>query len=115
MYQSPFKLYTTYTEEVARAAAEALDNEVFKAAYSVGVTVDKEELLRALHYDRDQYDEGFADGKRAAMDELVRCKDCKWCSPKTATTLQHCVATGHCVDDHHFCADGERRNEDEDY
>lgn len=115
MYQSPFKLYTTYTEEVARAAAEALDNEVFKAAYSVGVTVDKEELLRALRYDRDQYNRGFNDGIMAAADELVRCKDCKWFRPNSTTLGKHCSCSGMVVEDNDFCSYGERRNEDEDY
>jgi len=34
----------------------------FQAAKSVAPMVDKEELIRALRYDRDQYDRGYSDG-----------------------------------------------------
>ena len=114
MYQSPFKLYTTYTEEVARAAAEALDNEVFKAAYSVGVTVDKDELLRALKYDRDQYNKGFNDGIMAAADELVRCEHCVHNNESLALRSGGvwCEYWGTDPDIDGFCYKGERRSDD---
>lgn len=50
-------------EENARRNAEALDEAVFSAVLKVGVVVDKEELLKALHYDRNQYEEGFRAGR----------------------------------------------------
>ena len=50
------------------------ENEICKAVQNVGVCVDKEELLKALQYDRKQYQKGYSD--RDA--EIVRCKDCKY-------------------------------------
>lgn len=47
------------------------ENEICKAVQNVGVNVDKNELLKALQYDRGQYQKGYAD--RDA--EIVRCKD----------------------------------------
>ena len=41
-----------------------LENNIFKAVEKVGINVDKEELIKALQYDREQYDKGFADGKK---------------------------------------------------
>ena len=38
------------------------EGEVFKVVQNVGVTVDKDELLKALAYDRDQYEKGLKDG-----------------------------------------------------
>ena len=49
---------------------------VFKAIQKADITVDREELIAALHYDRGQYEKGYADGKRDAWNEVVRCKDC---------------------------------------
>jgi hypothetical protein len=108
MYQSPFDLFM---EKAGIAAAEFLDNEVFKAAFSVGVTVDKEELIRALQYDRGQYDKGFNDGIMAAADELVRCKDCivSYCHGDDDFV---CGRSGVNVDPDDFCSYGERRSDD---
>lgn len=42
-----------------------LEGEVLKATQNVGVYVDKEELIKALEYDRDQYNKGYKDGLNA--------------------------------------------------
>lgn len=76
MYDSPI---TLMVKEMAERVAKQVDEETFKAVYSVVPTVDKDELLKALRYDRGQYEKGYADGKRDAMDELVRCPLCKYC------------------------------------
>lgn len=34
------------------------------------ITVDKDELVKALQYDRDQYNKGFEDGKRFILNRL---------------------------------------------
>ena len=49
-----------------------IDNYVITQIEEVGVVVDKEELIRALNYDRDQYSKGLEEGLRAAStDELL--------------------------------------------
>lgn len=92
-----------------------MEGEIFKAVQNVGVNVDKDELIKALQYDRDQYQKGYADRDS----EIVRCEDCEYrsfyCTEATdGTTLYEC---------HHpcanngprpfdwFCADGRRRDE----
>lgn len=47
---------------------------VLKAVQKCGFDVDKEELIKALMYDRNQYERGYKD--RDA--ELIRCKDCEY-------------------------------------
>lgn len=71
MYKSPIEVIT---EEMKLF----YDGDVVRAVQKYDINVDKEELLKALRYDRDQYEKGYADGKIAANDELVRCKDCKY-------------------------------------
>ena len=39
-----------------------LEDNVCEAVQNVGVKVDKDELIKALQYDREQYDKGFVDG-----------------------------------------------------
>lgn len=49
-----------------------IDNYVITRIGQVGVTVDNEELIKALNYDRDQYIKGLEEGLRAALtDELL--------------------------------------------
>ena len=69
MYKSPIDIIYGQMET-------QLEGTVLKAVQNVGVNVDKEELIRALKYDRNQYDKGYADGKRDAMNDLGRCKGC---------------------------------------
>lgn len=38
-----------------------VDNNIIKAIQDVAVDVDKDELIKALAYDRNQYDKGFSD------------------------------------------------------
>lgn len=109
MYKSPIELYM---EEMGIAVVEKLDAMVFDAVAGVGVTVDKEELLQALRYDRDQYDKGFVDGKAAAMDALVRCKDCKhWNNACCGLGTGDCHVLERLTFETFFCAYGERRSE----
>lgn len=44
--------------------------------YQVGYTVDKNELIKALQYDREQYDKGYKDGLRETfIEELEKIKE----------------------------------------
>lgn len=38
------------------------DNNVYRAIREYGIDVDKDELIKALQYDRNQYDKGFVNG-----------------------------------------------------
>lgn len=65
MYESPInqifgEIQTTY------------ENECFKAVQSCGFDVNKEELVKALQYDRGQYDKGFRDGYSKAIEDFAR-------------------------------------------
>ena len=73
MYESPIELVVSqFQTEIIKQQ----ENQVIKAVQNVGVNVDKAELLRALSYDRDQYEKGYADGyeagRLAMLDELKR-------------------------------------------
>ena len=63
MYKPPIEIVM---EEVFQKMDEDFENAVFKAVRKVGINVDKEELLKALIYDRGQYYKGYED----AMNEV---------------------------------------------
>ena len=71
-YESPIKLIETMTEKIVDETNKAVDEYIYKSVMKVGVDVDRDELIRALRYDRDQYDKGYRDGQM----DIVRCKDC---------------------------------------
>lgn len=43
------------------------ENDVLKAIQKVDIVVDRDELVKALNYDRGQYEKGYADGKADAV------------------------------------------------
>lgn len=57
MYESPIEL-------IQKQMQLDLESKIMSAVQEVGISVDKEELIRALKYDRGQYEKGYADGKR---------------------------------------------------
>lgn len=53
-----------------------IEGEIMRAVQKVGVIVDKEELIKALRYDRGQYNKGFENGYNKALDDFVNaCKE----------------------------------------
>ena len=60
------------------------ENDILKAVQEYSITVDKEELLKALQYDREQYEKGFADGTRAIARVLERLEE-----EKTYKSITH--------------------------
>lgn len=99
-YEAPIKI-------IMQEIQAQQENQVYQAIQNIGVDVDKEELLKALSYDRNQYEKGY----RAAKDEIVHCKDCRhyvaeYCTRdiKSRTNMFYMRA-----DD--FCSYGERKDE----
>ena len=101
-YQSPIEVIQTQMRN-------KIEGEVYKAVMNVGVNVDKEELLKALQYDREQYQKGYKDRD----DQIVRCKDCKhqnWVNTETGCIVCKFGRGTNAPD--WFCADGERMSDD---
>ena len=68
MYQSPISIYETAMQTIM----EQRENAIFaKVQDAFDVQVDKAELLRALQYDRNQYEAGYRDGKAEATPKWI--------------------------------------------
>ena len=91
------------------------ENGICKAVQNAGVCVDKNELLKALQYDRWQYQKGYADRDS----EITRCRDCKYWLPMNRFDPDYHPGRGQCElncwirDFDWFCADGEKASEKE--
>ena len=54
--------YDSPIRTIASQIEMSMDGEILKACQRVGVDVNKEELIKALNYDREQYEKGFKEG-----------------------------------------------------
>lgn len=67
MYASPIeKIYG----ELQTQLVQEDENMVMKAIRKAEIYVDKEELIKALQYDRKQYAKGYSDGKSDVLDRI---------------------------------------------
>ncbi len=66
MYESPINIIESAVTELQKQQEEG----VFRLIRNYGITVDRDELLKALAYDRNQYDKGYDDGVREFIDRL---------------------------------------------
>lgn len=68
-YESPISLYI---QQIANKIEERRENEVISTiSERLGVEINKDELAKALTYDRNQYSEGFRAGYERALFDLL--------------------------------------------
>ena len=105
MYESPIKVIQGELET-------QLEGEILKAVHRVGVTVDRDELIRALRYDREQYQKGFDDVREDAV-VVTRCKDCEHLVNATVNGngFLICDISDMETAPDDFCSHGDRREE----
>lgn len=72
MWESPIHVFT---RTVAPQISEKLDGAIFEAVLETNIEVDRDELIKALAYDRHQYDAGYSDGLIDAQPKWISVKD----------------------------------------
>ena len=100
MYKSPIEI-------IYGQMQTQVENEIYEAIQKYNINVDKEELIKALQYDRDQYEMGY----KARDEKIVRCKDCTYCGKSDTKGYGVCRAmtNPNYVKLDHFCSYGERK------
>lgn len=63
MYKSPIEI-------IIGQIKTNYENEIYRAVQNVGINIDKGELLKALEYDRGQYEEGFREGEKHTLRQI---------------------------------------------
>lgn len=66
MYESPIELFSV--EDYSKQIDEQIEKAVYEVVTKVGINVNREELIKALEYDRNQYEKGYADGRRDGIE-----------------------------------------------
>jgi len=63
MYKPPIEIesYDNFIEETSKEFANQIEKETFNVIQRFGIVVDREELIKALRYDRDSYTKGYND------------------------------------------------------
>lgn len=62
MYESPI---TQNIADIATQIRKAQDGRlIYEVQQAIGYEIDKEELIKALRYDRNQYEKGYEDGRK---------------------------------------------------
>lgn len=64
MYQSPIEMIYT---DIQTQIKEEADKRIYEIMQQCGIHVDKDELIKALQYDRRQYERGYLDGYADGM------------------------------------------------
>lgn len=65
-YESPINI----VQQLVTDVTENVDKQVYTAIHQVGVVVNKDELIKAINYDRNQYEEGYKNGYNKAKEDL---------------------------------------------
>ena len=105
MYTSPIEMVLS---DLVSDYVKKADEYIVACVQQVGVKVDKDELVKALEFDRKQYEKGWND--RDA--EIVRCKDCKHNSLGRFLGNTYCDLGIGLYQLDNFCSRGERREDD---
>ena len=89
MWKSPIEIQ----QDIVRQVDMVIEDGVMKAIQRFDINVDKEELIKALKYDRDQYEKGYQDGLNAnkwipCSERLPDIKDGKYTSDCVLVTLK---------------------------
>lgn len=67
-YESPIQ---AFIGQMRIEHERTLESETIKAVRAIDITVDKEELIKALQHDRDQYEKGYINGYNAKASDVA--------------------------------------------
>ena len=74
-YKPPIEIWespiNTMMEEIHKCYKDDLENKILSVIRSYNITVDRDELIKALQYDRKQYENGYRAGRAEAVKEFA--------------------------------------------
>jgi len=71
MYECPIKPVVT---EMYTQITRKFEEGIYRVVQEYGFDINKEELVKALQYDRDQYDKGYKDAVKEIFDDIEKLK-----------------------------------------
>lgn len=67
MYESPINI--TF-QNIQEQIAIQTERDILEIVRKCGIDVDKDELIKAINYDRNQYNKGYVDGCNDTLDRI---------------------------------------------
>lgn len=76
-WESPVTIVTKSLQKAMTEFNKVMDNKTMEAIVNVGIDVNKDELIKAMQYDRDQYSKGYTNGYNAGYnaDKWISVED----------------------------------------
>lgn len=76
-YKSPITLFhmDNYVSDLRKEINAKQEEYIMQSIVSMGIDVDKNELIKALQYDREQYEKGYKDGKEELQAKIDKAID----------------------------------------
>ncbi len=77
MYESPINLFVS---DIATSIDKRIEEVTVNAIQNLGIDINKDELIKALDYDRQQYAKGYKDGLNDATARFIEGEryESKW-------------------------------------
>lgn len=99
MYNIPISIYQETQEKILNELREKIESEIMLTIQTkCAIDVNKEELLKALQYDREQYEKGYQDGKMDAQ------KTGKWITLSRTSICSNCnYSLGRYEPENNYC------------
>jgi len=63
-------MYISPIEIIMKDIQQSIDTNVLKILQGYNINIDKDELIKALAYDRDQYNKGYEDAKKDVLSTI---------------------------------------------
>ena len=60
---------------IQKEISKKIEDDVYKTVLGYDIAVDKKELIKALEYDRNQYNRGYQDGVNSVINKIANFKD----------------------------------------
>ena len=60
---------------IQKEISKKIEDDVYKTVLGYDIAVDKKELIKALEYDRNQYNRGYQDGVNSVINKINNFKD----------------------------------------
>ena len=99
--------YKSPIEIIQGEITSKFENEVLRYIQSYNINIDRDELIKALSYDRDQYQKGYND----AMNKIVHCKECIFNYANMIPGGEGCSKNVELkIFENWFCGDGRRED-----
>ena len=75
LYKSPVTIHEQIVNDLIADYQEGKNKAICKAIVKIGIDVNKEELIKALRYDRQQYQIGYEDAVKEFAEKIKASKD----------------------------------------